>query len=72
MITSLFRSKSQTEPAPEPAPDALDVARAEETAAAAECTKLDLEYKSWQERRNAAYVRFCTALSRCAATKGTR
>jgi hypothetical protein len=72
MITNLFRSKSQIEPAPEPAPDALDAARAEEMAAAAECAQLDLEYQGWQERRTKAYVRFCTALQSAAAAKGTR
>lgn len=73
-----FFRKLQTEPAPAPASqvDPLAVALAEEAAAAEQarrasilCTQLDLEQKTWAQRRDRAYIAFCEALKRHADAK---
>jgi hypothetical protein len=75
------KATPQTEPAPEPAPeprpdDPIASAVAEEAATAAQvrefstrCTALDLEQKSWSQRRDQAYRDFCTSLARHAHAK---
>jgi hypothetical protein len=74
MITSLFRSKSQIEPALHSAPEP-DAVKAEREAAAAvhqasiRCTELDAEHRSWEQRRDASYRDFCESLKRHADAK---
>jgi hypothetical protein len=71
----LFR-RSQTEPATLPAPvpeppstlalalTAVAAAAQQERQASILCTQLDLEQKTWAQRRDRAYVAFCEALKR--------
>jgi hypothetical protein len=64
---NLFR-KFQSEPlparspSPEPQPDAEQRAAARVRETSAICERLDLEQRSWQDRRNAAYANFVAAL----------
>lgn len=76
---NIFR-RTQPAPAPTPAPeprvDPLAVAGAEEAAAAEQeraasalCAQLDLEQKTWAQRRDRAYIQFCESLKRHADAK---
>ncbi|MGB6473815.1 MAG: hypothetical protein WBF04_07005 [Candidatus Sulfotelmatobacter sp.] len=77
-----FFRKLQTELAPAPAPapapqvDPLAVALAEEASAAEQeraasalCAQLDLEQKTWAQRRDRAYIQFCESLKRHASAR---
>jgi hypothetical protein len=68
---NLFKAKPPIEPAL-PEPDAVTAERAAAAAvreASARCSALDVEKRSWETRRDAAYREFCDALKHHAEAK---